>query len=234
MKRYLFSFVILIFPLIVVSQVDYGLKAGPTLSWYRSSTYGEIIPDYKSLAGFQAGFFAEAKLNRYFSLQPELLVSSRGAKVEYYETFTVPYMYGYTTVRLGFEATMAPLYLDLPVYIKAGFPASGSDRFMVGAGPVLSYGLSGNAKIKVTVGDVSYYTEKVKLFSEDGFDLEEIEWDFRILERFDVAVAGFAAYEFSNKVMLSINYQYGLKNISEDPDEELKNRSVSVTLGYRL
>lgn len=233
MKRYLLSFVILIVPLIAVSQVDYGLKAGPAFSWYRSSTAGELMMEYESRTGVQAGVFAEARLNAWFSLQPELLFSSRGAKSELNMTVPVPTSTGYTNVKVTLKSTIAPLYLDVPVYLKAGFPSVGSDRFTVGVGPVFSYGLGGNAKIKVTAGKESF-TEEVKLFSGDGFDLGEIHQDFRILERLDVAAAGFAAYEFSKKIILSLNYQYGLKNISGDPEEELRNRSVSVTLGYKF
>jgi hypothetical protein len=233
MKKYLLLALIGIFPMVAISQLNYGVKAGTTLSWYRSSTDEGIVPEYSTLAGFQAGVFAEAKLNSYFSVQPELLFSSRGAKSAFSETFAVPTSTGYTNVDVKLKLTMTPLYLDLPVYLKAGFPSVGTDRFTIGVGPVFSYGVGGKAKIKGSVGDESV-SEKIKLFSEDDFDLEGGESEYTLLNRFDVAAAGFVAYEFNNLIVLSLNYQYGLKNISEDPDEDLRNRSVSITLGYKF
>ncbi|WP_423130343.1 outer membrane beta-barrel protein [Gaoshiqia sp. Z1-71] len=241
MKRlFLLAFICFV-SLTVVSQVKYGLKAGTTFSWYESSADDGLVVDYNMLAGFQAGVFAEAAINNYFSLQPELLFSTLGAKAEVYGEIPVPTPTGYTTVSFKLSDTMTPLYLDLPLYLKAGFPSVGSDRFTIGAGPMFSYGIGGKDKMTGTIG-----TEKVsgeiKIFSKDaivikdgsGRTIFEDDSSSALLKRFDVSVAAFAAYEINKRVVVSLNYRYGLKNISEEPDEDLWNRSLAISLGYRF
>ena len=50
-------------------------------------------------------------------------------------------------------------------------------------------------------------------------------------KRFDAGIAGFVSYEFNNRVILCLNYQHGIKNISDDPDEDLWNRCLTISVG---
>jgi len=246
MKKYLFLALICSLPLIAVSQVKYGMKAGTTLAWYRASTDKGMIPEYRTLAGFQGGAFAEAFINSYFSLQPELLLSTRGAKVKYSETYTIPGSSGFTTVQTKIKGVFIPLYVDVPVYLKVGFPSVGSDKFTIGAGPLFSYGVGGKAKFNGSVNEVNknqvnikgdmklFSKDKLVLKDQDGREYTVEEAETPLLKHFDVGLACFAAYEFNARIALSLNYQYGMKNISEDPDEDLWNRCVAISLGYKF
>ena len=236
MKK-LFLLLMIALPLITVSQIRYGVKAGTTLSWYKSSTDEGIIPEYRTLGGFQGGAFVEVPFTDYLLLQPELLFSMRGAKSKIEETYTIPQSSGYAQIRVKLEDISTPLYIDLPVYLKVGFPSVGTDKFTIGAGPMFSYGVGGKMKVKGSIDQENVTGEK-KLFSEDQFNLKDGDGNsiddipVPALKRLDISIAGFAAYEFSSRVALKLNYQYGLKDISDDPEESLWNRCTTISLEY--
>ena len=75
--------VIAIFGISATSQAQLlklGVKAGPNFSNF-SGGISDI--NYKSRTSFHAGLVAEVKVLENFSVQPELLYSSQGAKVEF-------------------------------------------------------------------------------------------------------------------------------------------------------
>ncbi len=238
-KQFLLAFVCL-YSLTLSSQVNFGIKAGTSLSKFRSSTDGGIIPEYNTLAGFHGGAFAEAVIDNHFSLQPELLFTMQGAKSTVNQTLTIPGSLGYITLSVKYKTEIVPLYIDLPVYLKVGFPSAQSDKLNIGAGPFFSYGIGGKAKIEGSVNSENV-TAEVKLFSEDELVFEDNNGNrypsgetATILERFDAGFGGFISYEFKSRIILCLNYKYGLKNISGDPDEDLWNRCLNISVGYKF
>jgi len=240
MKKQFILAVAFLYSLTVASQVNFGVKAGTTLSTFKSSTDNGIIPEYNTLAGFQGGAFAEAAINSYFSFQSELLFTMRGAKSTIIQTVSIPGPSGFIAVPVKLKTTFVPLYIDLPVYLKVGFPSAGSDRLSIGVGPLFSYGIGGKAKFKGSANSENF-TAEMKLFSEDELELGDNNGNtnpsgesFTLLKRFDAGIAGFVSYEFNNHITLCLNYQYGLKNISADPEEDLWNRCLTISAGYKF
>ncbi len=240
MKKQFLLVIACMYSLTIASQVNFGVKAGTTLSKYRSSTDEGIIPEYNTIAGFQGGPFAEVVINNYFSMQPELLFTMRGAKSTIIQTYTVAGPSGYITVPLKLKAAFVPFYIDLPVYLKVGFPSAGSDKLSIGAGPLVSYGIGGKVKFKGSANSEDF-TAEMKLFSEDELVLKDDNGNelpsgesSTLLKRFDAGIAGFVSYEFNDRIILCLNYQYGLKNISDDPDEDLWNRCLTISAGYKF
>lgn len=70
------------------SLVNFGIKAGPNFS---SFTGGKNI-DYSSRTSFHAGVVAEIKAFPNMSIQPELLYTSQGAKVDGIGDFNLDYV----------------------------------------------------------------------------------------------------------------------------------------------
>lgn len=66
-----------------------GVKAGPNFSNFSGGISGI---DYKSRTSFHAGLVAEINLLENFSVQPELLYSSQGAKVDGIGDFNLDYI----------------------------------------------------------------------------------------------------------------------------------------------
>lgn len=237
-KQLLFIAIACFYSMTITAQVNFGIKAGTTLASYKSSTNMGIIPEYKTIAGFQAGGFVRIGINNFFSVQPELLFSTRGIKSDITQTMEVLMESGYTSYTIKMKSTFSPFYIDLPLHMVASFPSAGSDRFSIGAGPVFSYGAGGKGEIDANING-ERLTGNRKLFSKEKLVLKDrrgAEYPDNsattLLRRFDVGMSGFISYEFSQRVTLSLNYQYGLKNVSDDPDESIKNRCLAITVGY--
>ena len=115
----------------------FGVKAGVNLSSY----YGDDAKGSKTLTGFQVGGLYEMPLSEGFFLQPELLLTLKGAKSA-----------------VG-DLKMKPFYLQVPV--KAMYKLDlGTGKFTLAAGPYAAIGIAG----KVSSG-----SESANLFTkEDG------------------------------------------------------------------
>jgi hypothetical protein len=239
MKRF-FPVLFMFFCLTAQSQVKFGIQAGATFSGYKSTTDDGVVLDYKMLTGYQGGGFAEITLNNYFSVQPGLMFSTRGAKVKFLQTFIVPSNTGYSTVNVTLKATITPLYIDVPLFFKVSFASVGSDKFTIGVGPLFSYGVGGKMKIKGNLGSTGI-TGEAKVFSDGTMSIkDQYNHEYSdgqadaLLKRFDIGASCFAAYEFNQHILLNIGYQHGLRDIRNDSGEKLRNRCLTIMVGYKF
>jgi len=120
-----------------VSAQRFGVKAGLNFSNYFSNKNY----DFKTVTGFQLGGLYELPLSGGFYLQPEALLTLKGAKLDYK------------------DIRMKPFYLEIPVRAMYKLPV-GSGKLTLATGPYLALGLFGNG---------TYYGETGNnLFSKDG------------------------------------------------------------------
>jgi len=111
-------------------NVKLGIKAGLNVA---TLTGEDVSDDVKSRVGFHAGVVAEFKVAPNFSIQPELLYSQQGAKIDTFEeSFNV-------------ETTLKVNYLNLPVLAKYYIIKGLS----IEAGPQIGYRLSSKMKVEV-------------------------------------------------------------------------------------
>ncbi|HTN06973.1 porin family protein [Agriterribacter sp.] len=108
-----------------------GLKGGVNISNFRGSDYQDVKTN--TMAGFHAGAFVNLRFGSVFSIQPELLVSSQGAKLKS------------STQKENFKTT----YATLPVMLKLQSPRGG---LYIEAGP--QFGLKVSDKISGVNTDV--------------------------------------------------------------------------------
>lgn len=108
-----------------------GLKGGVNISNFRGDDYQDVKSN--TMAGFHAGAFVNLKFGPVFSIQPELLVSSQGAKLKS------------ATQKENFKAT----YATLPIMAKLQSPGGG---LYIEAGP--QFGLKVSDKISGVNTDV--------------------------------------------------------------------------------
>lgn len=121
-----------------VSAQKFGVKAGVNLASY----YGSGSDGLDSRIGFTVGGLYEQNLSGDFYLQPEVLLTLKGAK------------YGSGDSK----SSLNPLYLDIPVKALYKLPL-GTGKFTIAAGPYFGIGLAGKYK----QGDAS-----VNLFSKES------------------------------------------------------------------
>jgi hypothetical protein len=223
------------------AQIKFAMKAGATFSTFKASSTSGTVSDYKTIVGFQGGPMAEISLSNYFSIQPELLFSTKGAITEAEETYPMPSSTGYTEYHIKLKATITPMYIDLPLHLKINLTSLSSGKFSIGMGPLFSYGLGGKAKITGSINDTKltgeasiFNSEKPILKDENGNDLSGDAEAESMLKRFDIGLSSFASFELKNHFLMILSYQLGLKDISKSSDEKLHNRCFIVSLGYKF
>ncbi|PBJ13691.1 porin family protein [Flavobacterium sp. ACN6] len=105
-------------------QTRFGIKGGLNLS----TIVGGDVEDTKTLVGFHVGGFAEINIVEKFFIQPELLFSTQGAKVD---------------GGFGGDVDFKLNYLNIPVLAKYYIV---DNKFSVEAGPQLGVLLSAKAE----------------------------------------------------------------------------------------
>lgn len=128
MKKLLLVLVIAVSAFTVNAQVQFGVKAGVNFA-NQKYTYGGVSVSPKSLLGFHAGVIANFGVGDKFIIQPGLLFSQKGAKID----------------ENGVTYTDTYNYLDIPINGVYKIDA-GSVKILLNAGPSLSYALSGKSK----------------------------------------------------------------------------------------
>lgn len=179
-----------------------GIKAGVNLS----NMYVDDVSDENMKVGLNAGFFAKMPVVRGFSIQPELLYSSKGAK-ETYKNFIL----GEGEYRFNLN------YIELPVLAVFNL----SENFNLHAGPYVSY-LAG-VKIK-------------NLDKDRGTINEIAELDADNFNRFDYGLAGGIGIDISNFTLgARYNYglrEIGKSgNVTSNLLKNSKNSAISLYIG---
>lgn len=125
-----FAAAFLFFSVASAQRFQVGLKAGANFSNFSGSNYQNVKNDMN--VGFHAGLLTNLKFGSVFSIQPELLVSSQGAKLQN------------ATQEENFKAT----YATLPIMLKL----KSSGGLYIEAGP--QFGLKISDKVSGVNTDV--------------------------------------------------------------------------------
>ena len=104
-------------------------------------------------------------------------------------------------------------YLELPLDFVYKLEA-GSGKLFLGVGPSFALGLSGKAKSGGDSEDINF-----------GSGEDEIK-------PLDIGGNILAGYELSNGLFLSLNYNLGLSNISNESEVKTRNNYFGIRLGY--
>lgn len=213
MKKIILSVVaIFAFGFSNAQEVKFGAKAGLNLS---TITGGNLSGG--SRVGFHVGGLAEIGLTEKFAVQPELLLSMKGASYDSFGAF-------------GFDVTPAAdvnlTYIDLPIMAKYYV----IEGLSVEAGPQVGFLMSAKG---LTYDDVTdTYDEKGDV--KDGY------------KSIDVAFNIGAGYKLKNGIMFQARYSLGLTDVSEAPsvvdpediftnvDYKEKNNVFQISVGYQF
>lgn len=192
------------------AQLGYGLKAGLNFPSYSYGSSGDLS-DTKSTTNFYVTGHLDAPITYNFYVQPGVSLQGKGAKL--------------LTSKVGnneFEVTQNTMWLEVPVNFVAKFDA-GMGRVFVGAGPYVSFGLSG----------------KNKYSSSNGNNAAETEFKFgkdETLKGTDFGVNFLAGYQISSGINIHAGYGLGLTNLAgkKNLSNDIKNRVWSVGLGFSI
>lgn len=226
MKR--LSFFCLAVLISLISKAQNGglyLKGGVNFANVSQTSGGEA----NMLVSFQVGFTGDIAIAKIFSIQPSLLLTGKGSKLESGNPQGATY----------YKATTNPLYIELPVNAVFKLPLPGNNSsFFFGAGPYIAMGIGGKRKIEGQFLGSSFSSKENIRFSNDDpttFDYEEGA-GLGIMRRFDYGLNGTAGFQL-DRAMIAVNYGYGLAKLQSgagNDDDYNKHRVLSLSIGFKL
>lgn len=191
------------------AQRNFGIKGGLNLATMTI----EEADDSNIIPGFHAGFFGEFILTEKFSLQPEVLFSTKGVEATYDSDFlNFDVANGETTLNIS--------YIDIPVYVKFNL----AEDFNFHLGPYL--GILLNAK---------YESENEILDFINIDDADDIDRDQ--FNTFDYGITGGLGFELE-PFLFGFNYNLGLRPAARENEamrdllEDAKNNLIQIYFGF--
>lgn len=136
MRRKLFFVLVLFISAVASAQITWNAKVGINASNFTSDLKGD------AKLGFKIGGGLDYAFNQTWSLQPSLLITSKGAKDS----------------EDGTDETVNAVYLELPIMVAAHVAVSDKADLLVNAGPYLAYGIAGKTTGKADGVEVSVDT----------------------------------------------------------------------------
>lgn len=211
------------------AQTNARIQAGINLANITVNENGRV-DDANMLSSFQLGIIGDVHLGSILYLQPGVLFTGKGSKVQKGTEGSNGY----------FKQTFNPYYIEVPANILIKAPLGATGSFFVGAGPYLGIGVGGKTKTEgQTLLGVTYSNDqKIKFSNDDPTTLNEEEGaGFGIVKRFDYGVNGTVGLE-GKSIVLGVNYGYGLAKLqsgsNSTQDNNNKNRVISISLGFKL
>ena len=206
------------------------IKGGLNIANVSTKNDGQV-DDANSLASFHVGLMADLPIGKFFAIQPGLLFTGKGTKLESGNSSDANY----------FKATTRPYYIELPVnaVFKIPLESKTNSNIFVGAGPYIAMGVAGKREIEGKVLGVGFSDERDIEWSNDDpttFDEEE-GTGLGVMRRFDAGLNATAGLQL-NKFLLSVNYGFGLTKLQSGSDnsenDKNKHRVLSISVGFGL
>lgn len=199
------------------AQVRFGIKGGINFANMKYEAQDETsgVPDANSFTSYHVGVIADVPIASVLSLQPGVMLTSVGSKVEA------------GNEDVGGTYTMNPLYVRVPVNILFKPNLGGGTKLYVGVGPYVGFGVGGKVSVDGNVGDIEGGTDRdLKFGNDSGDDLKSRDIGGNVL----------AGIEFSSGFLLGAQYGMSFTNNAPNGDDNadniLKNKVLSVSVGY--
>jgi hypothetical protein len=179
----------------------FGIKGGVNLT----NMYVQDVSDENMKVSFNAGFFAKLPVTQGFSIQPELLYTSKGAK-ETYDNFIL----GEGEYRFNLN------YIELPVLAVFNV----AKNFNVHVGPYVSYLVSANIKDLDDDGTI----EDIKELDAENFN----RFDYGVAGGLGIDISNFtlgARYSYGLKEIGKSG------SLSGQLTKDSKNSAISLYIG---
>ena len=231
-KSILLIAVIAITTLSANAQIGFGAQVGGNLAILKSEYTPPGGPDEdeksKTRFGFLVGVVANIPFSSAISFRPELNFIQKGGKFSSSET-----IYGVTSV---YKEDIALNFIELPLNIVFSIPA-GPGRFCVGAGPNISFGISGKDKWSGTTSGGGFPTQsssdsyKIKFDGKKSADLPQNDNDYH-LKALDFGANALVGYKMNMGLFFNAGYTFGISNLNPNPDYSLKTSGITFKIGY--
>lgn len=213
-------------------NVSIGLKAGINSSIMRATKANPIVRELanrevKRINRAQYGLVSNFKISKMFSIQPELLYTMKGTKIESKPDFWNKMNYKKGEIKKEF--------IELPVLAKASFGNKKFQEHLV-LGPYVGYWLSGSSRIEVydASGSVEIYGQDYNFTNDyDGIDYKSNRLELGI----NVGVGATyhldrSAISFDIRYVHGLSDQYKYKYGRDDNMYKTSNQVINASFAY--
>jgi Outer membrane protein beta-barrel domain len=218
--KLMLTIAVLVWTTIQANAQGFGIRGGVNFQNIngKDALGGQLENDL--ITGFNIGLMAEVPLVPTFLFQTGAIFSTKGAKSN--DDF----------LGQSIKSTVKAGYVEVPFHLMFK-PALGNGHIILGLGPYVAFGVTGNAKIE-TGGSSSDWDVAFKN-SVDASDDDETIY----LKRFDAGGNLFFGYEFAGGLSFQLNTQLGMIKINPDYegfDDESKwnNTGFGLSAMYRF
>ena len=215
------------------SQVSFGVQAGGHLSSVEAKQNGTTFPGKKSTFGFKIGGVASVPLSGPLSFMPELNFVRKGGKFSRTETVDLGVLGKITN---NIKQEYSPSFIEVPLNLAYNAGNEGGSGFFGGLGPVVSFGIGGNAKASVVVTSVINGTTTTNAENQSAnikFDGKKDATDDNLhLKGFEFGGNVFAGYKMSNGFFAKASYNMGFSNLSPEDKSSFKTSYFGISIGY--
>lgn len=210
-------------------NVKWGVKGGVNFAKLLQSTNQQstststITYANENLTGFQAGIITNIEFKN-FSIEPGLFYIKKGGTMT--STFVNP------IANLASVNKITLNYIALPVNLLYNYKFKGG-KFFIGGGPYAAIGISGKYTSTLS-GSMSNFNggqTSVSQNSSGALSFGSNTTDYKTL---DMGIGFLGGVSLTNGLLLSIDYSFGLKNISHSTTATLKNQVLGISAGYFL
>ncbi len=211
------------------SPFDLTLRAGLNLSYL--SFDNDAVPDKRIKPGVNLGLGATYHTSESLFLQTALTFATKGARIR-------------GDVPLGFEGivvngrTTRPelisqqMYIQIPLHIGYRIPLTPGKKLTIQAGPYAAYGVAGKTRLAADI----LYGDYI-----DDTPMEEKTFGERGLQKLDYGAGAGIGLDLGETI-ISLNYEWGLRNISPGKaayipfysNTTYRNRNLCLQVDFRF
>jgi len=210
MKKILLSLLLSVLSLSAIAQnLEVGVKGG--VNFVKTNIPSQYKDDPlvsgKTLTTFSVAAFMDFKFGN-FSYQPAVSFTGKGRQVFYK---------GQEADGIDVTEKNNLYYLQVPMNIIYRLPITMGNLY-AGAGPYVAVGLSGKTKY---ITSATTETHDIK-FGNNEADIKPTDFGADII----------AGLKLKNGLLIGLNYDLGLTNISNNKGDNIKNRVLGVSAGF--
>lgn len=204
-------------PTMAQQKLNFAVRGGINFQNIRGTDAGDNKMHNKMKNGFHAGIDLQIPLGVDFFLQPGLLYTTKGTKLE-------------TT---GNEVSLS--YIEMPVFVVHS-PKVGNGlkygRIMLGLGGYLATGVEG------TYQSSNGETHQIA-FRNGGNEPTTLVSYGASCRKFDYGASGLLGYSMSSGIFLQLNGQIGFAKVNAKTDDAAdhtswRNGGFGLSMGYRF
>ena len=199
------------------AKMTFGILGGVNYQNLNGKDLGGDKLENDMLLGFHGGINVQIPIAPEFYFQPGIMYSTKGAK----------------NTSGSIISTTQLNYIEVPLNML--YKASlGKGFFMLGFGPYVGYGISGN--VKTVSGSITLNRDvKFKSVVETGDNLLTPYY-----KAFDAGANIFVGYEMASGLFLQLDTAFGMLNINPEykilsaDKSSTKNTGFGLSIGYRF